>query len=512
MGVVLAGWMVTGCRERGNAAPDATPDPVSDAAAPDGVSDAAALEPAPILDGAPPALTQQGHAVFTFHSAASAAGFHCRVDERPVVVCTSPFEVDVQHGLHTLSVTAIDSSGIDSLPTTYTWVADILPFGMSVITNLGAYEPGQDITVSWSLPTTPDTIAVVPASNGTGPAILQFTPTDAIGTTTFVGGTIAGDYLVRAYTIGTNSVNARSVPFSVTSACPANPLTGDVTVNSPTDPPTVMTATSISGKLTVSQLAGITLPCLEHVGSVFAVNLHAPRLATIDGDAALDANENESLVLPSLTTIGGTLRLGGSPLHDISSLWRLTTLGGLDINPAGDLSLHGLEGITAIAGNVSINGASVAPVFLGLRNLSTIGGSLTASYNSLDGLQNLTTVGGSVTMMLGTSVGWGVATNTNELLHLERVGGQFNITVGAQLADISLPARSHVGSLSVSLDSGLFFPALQSLTAPMLTTATSVFIVGIASLPRCYAERLVTQISPPPAGGISGLDDAGLCP
>ncbi len=83
------------------------------------------LGPDAVLDSTPAALTNQTHAVFTFHADGDADAFTCAVDAVSQS-CTSPFAVDLTMGMHTFSVMASDKGDVGD-PATFSWMIQTTP-------------------------------------------------------------------------------------------------------------------------------------------------------------------------------------------------------------------------------------------------------------------------------------------------------------------------------------------------------------------------------------------------
>jgi hypothetical protein len=76
--------------------------------------------PVVALDKKPKHKTKHRKAKFRFH-ASEPVIFYCALDQRPQVICTSPFKARVKKGKHTLVLQASDPTGNFAAPLTYTW-------------------------------------------------------------------------------------------------------------------------------------------------------------------------------------------------------------------------------------------------------------------------------------------------------------------------------------------------------------------------------------------------------
>ena len=86
--------------------------------------------PGTLIEGAPPALSTDSAATFTFSSpAADATGFECALDAAPFAACTSPLQLaDLADGAHRLQVRARDGAGNrDPSPGVHDWRVDRQP-------------------------------------------------------------------------------------------------------------------------------------------------------------------------------------------------------------------------------------------------------------------------------------------------------------------------------------------------------------------------------------------------
>lgn len=85
------------------------------------------LPPETAIDDHPAAITNQAHAVFSFHAGGVADKFTCALDHGSEVPCTTPFEADVTDGDHTFSVRAAIGAVLDDTPAEFAWKVDTVP-------------------------------------------------------------------------------------------------------------------------------------------------------------------------------------------------------------------------------------------------------------------------------------------------------------------------------------------------------------------------------------------------
>lgn len=91
------------------------------------------IAPDTAIGTAPPALTNQSAAQFSFTADDPGATFECRVDGGDWLACSSPRNVNVSGGSHQFEVRATDVHGnVESTPANHPWVVDIVaPVGGS---------------------------------------------------------------------------------------------------------------------------------------------------------------------------------------------------------------------------------------------------------------------------------------------------------------------------------------------------------------------------------------------
>jgi len=113
-----------------------------------------------------------------------------------------------------------------------------------------------------------------------------------------------------------------------------------------------------------------------------------------------------------------------------------------------DVDALAMSGCTSVVGDLSIQGANINNL-TGLANLTSIGGSLVISNNSiltnLDGLSNITSVGASINIGVN-----GVLTNLNGLSGITSVPEYLVIQTNPSLT--SLAGLSNVTSVGIKID------------------------------------------------------------
>ena len=85
--------------------------------------------PSTAIIGAPPSITNQTSASFTFTASEAGSTFQCRLDSAAVTACTSPQSyTGLPAGSHTFQVRATDAAGnADGTPASYGWTIDTTP-------------------------------------------------------------------------------------------------------------------------------------------------------------------------------------------------------------------------------------------------------------------------------------------------------------------------------------------------------------------------------------------------
>lgn len=470
-------------------------------------------------------------ATFAFDSP-DAVGFECQLDNVAFTACTSPFTTFVSDGTHTVRIHANDAIGNHTTSIT-TWVTRAQP---AVSTSAGAYDTGAGVVVTWrGLPGTPtDYVAYAPVGSSDA-TVTQMVSTAgaASGMATLPGTTTAGLYVARAFANG--SKVAESVDFGIELACPTLTDSGAVSIHNAGDLASLAHYTAL-GDLTISPAADgldVTLPCLQQLHSLVINNangghavtgVHMPRLATIatnmtitEGTPVFDA--------PSLTAIAGALSISQqATFPDLSSLARVTTLGGFSGSTSGTMGANDFPGVTSI-GNLNflygiVNGfnsvTSVGALTITAGGIAGLNGlvhatSISASAlkgqdGTLTGLRALTTVDNDATF----EIDGGPALAS--LPALQTVGGSLTISVGT-VQTLSLPSLRSVGQ-TFTLQGAPSVPStLSKLDAPLLLKVYYQLVVHtLPQFPLCAFQALLAQLYPQPLfNSQSGLNATGTC-
>ena len=126
--------------------PNSLPDTLGDAdTSPDSDSGEVSVEPpVAVVSIQPAAVINNEVARFEFTSDPIGAVFECILDGGPPVPCTSPYEVTVGEGTHTMTIIARWPDGtVDPNPPTFTWTVDLT----APVTTLGTAPPAYDNSV-----------------------------------------------------------------------------------------------------------------------------------------------------------------------------------------------------------------------------------------------------------------------------------------------------------------------------------------------------------------------------
>lgn len=219
------------------------------------IAGTATVLPDTVIDTAPPALTSQTSATFSFHSTQTPASFQCQVDGATPKVCTSPTTYSgLAEGSHTFSVQATAASGTDPTAATATW------------------------TVDTTLPTAPDLSAT--ASTATTVHLSWTAATDANG--------IAG-YDITRNGAPLTSVAGSVISYSDTTAAANTQYTYQVVTRDP--------AGNVSAP---SNIATVTTPPDASGG---------PKLVQAAGTATSIGSTASTVTLPASSTEGDLLVL-----------------------------------------------------------------------------------------------------------------------------------------------------------------------------------------------------------
>jgi Secretion system C-terminal sorting domain len=184
-------------------------------------------------------------------------------------------------------------------------------------------------------------------------------------------------------------------------------------------------------------------------------------------------------VSPKLKTIGGSLRIrSANCLKDLSGLDSLSSTGGLNITNTPLCSLHGLESLSEIDGELYLNWNDSLTSLNGLNNLSNIGQGFSLDSNdslfSLNGLESLVEIGGGFSIASNNAL-----TDLSALSNLTQIGNNFGIIENEKLINLNgLDSLSTVNGTFTIL-TNLSLINLNGLSA--LTTVNGDF--GIANNP-----------------------------
>lgn len=148
-----------GHRKRADAGPEET-----------GVGDAGALDAGPADGGEgpdaqvadltppetsitapPPSLGNSPSAHFEFASSEANSTFQCALDQGAAQPCTSPFDLTVSEGVHTLAVAASDASGnADPTPATASWTVDLTPPETAITRSPPVFDNSSDVELEFN--------------------------------------------------------------------------------------------------------------------------------------------------------------------------------------------------------------------------------------------------------------------------------------------------------------------------------------------------------------------------
>jgi len=184
-----------------------------------------------------------------------------------------------------------------------------------------------------------------------------------------------------------------------------------------------------------------------------------PGCTEITGYVFITGNINNLNGLSQITAIGEFLKINNTTLENLDGLENLQAIDELllednddlaDINALSNLSflnrilvwnndsllsLSGLEGITNISGEISIQQNDILASLMGLQNLTNIGNDcsiyLNPQISNLNGLESLNKIGDSFT------IGENISLSTLEGLdNLSEIGGYFTLSMNPQLLSI----------------------------------------------------------------------------
>ncbi len=137
----------------------------------------------------------------------------------------------------------------------------------------------------------------------------------------------------------------------------------------------------IGGRLMVDSTQLTNFQGLNSLTSI-GYNLEITRNLSLDHLNGLDA----------LTAIGGKIFVSFSGVQNFLGMPQIASIGGLEIYFTGTESFDGLQGISAIDGNLSLENGYYLTSLTGLENVQSINGSLQiirTELKSLSGLENI---------------------------------------------------------------------------------------------------------------------------
>ena len=285
-------------------------------------------------------------------------------------------------------------------------------------------------------------------------------------------------------------------------------------------------------------------------------------LTTIGGDLRiLDCNVTNINALSNLTTVGGSINLFRANYSDLSAFDNLTSLGNsfsyainnyfngdlnlnfnlttipgnLNINISDNFSssdnfstqINGLESITSVGGNLTINGKSITAVPF-LNNLMSVGGNLTieeVKMNNLSNFSSLQSVGGNfifsgnefLTSLNGftnlTSIGGGLFFNRNYLLdnlsalsQITSLNGNINFSENSVLT--SFTGLENITTLngSIYINNNVNLQSIAGLSGIDPTTITDLTIYNNENLTICNQQNICNYLY---SGGTNNINYNG---
>jgi hypothetical protein len=231
----------------------------------------------------------------------------------------------------------------------------------------------------------------------------------------------------------------------------------------------------------------------------------------ITGDLDIQCNLKSLKGLENLTSVGGNLSIEeNDALTSLSGLESLTSVGGsLSIgwgsrwsNPALT-SLSGIENLTSVGGRLSFEKNRALTNLSGLENLTSVGGNLVIDLNpaltSLSGLENITSLGGGLIILQNNAL-----TNLAGLENITSLDGGLEIWDNNALTNLAgLENITSIGrrGLRISINN-----VLTSLGMTGLQRVDGDFeISSNVLLCTSLAEELMNQVIA--GGGIGGAVD-----
>jgi len=200
--------------------------------------------------------------------------------------------------------------------------------------------------------------------------------------------------------------------------------------------------------------------------------------------------------LENITSLGGDLSIDNNyALTSLTGLENITSIGG-DLSIEDNIaltSLTELENITSIGGDLSIEFSYALISLTGLENIGSIEGDLELYYNpsltSLAGLENLTSIGGDLEIYSNHTL-----TSLMGLENLDSIGGRLSISENEALTSQAgldnIDAHS-IADLWIIFNTSLSACAVQSICDYLAAPNGTVEIYGNA--PGCNSPEEVEE-------------------
>ena len=283
------------------------------------------------LTAAPPALTNQTTATFSFSSSEAGSTFSCRLDSGAAAPCTSPRNYSgLVAGGHTFTVTATDPAGNLAAPASFTWTID-------------ATAPVATVTTSPPNPTNQTTASFSFSSSKAGSTFNCKLDTGTAAACTSPQGYSALAAGSHTFTVtATDAAGNASAPASFAWTIDLTPPVATITASPPN--PTTLTTASFSF---TSNQAGSTFRC------------------TLDAGAAAACTSPQSY---SGLAIGGhtfsvtATDQAGNVSAAASFTWTITSGGGLVISSPLTLDKSTIAAGDTLKGTVTYQNTSASPI------------------------------------------------------------------------------------------------------------------------------------------------------
>ena len=258
---------------------------------------------------------------------------------------------------------------------------------------------------------------------------------------------------------------------------------------------------------------------VEKITKVYEGNIGLRTQAEVDAFVAEGWTEVTGNVGIGKVTMDGaicTSNCVSSNISSLSDLKNLTSIGGsLSIHTTSLTSLEGLEGITSLGGDLRINGNDVLVSLSGLDELTSLGGDLEISGNvalaSLSGLDGLTSITKGVSIANNLAL-----TSLSGLEGINSINQHLLISENPALTSLSgLEGVNAVGPLLVSDNLALTsLSGLENLTsAQVLHITNNSALTSLSSLSKLTFIRWQIVISNNDAlislSGLEGITAVG---